>query len=174
VLLWFDKFCHFWTKKLETFWKCCSSPNYLGNTRFFVSSRFLSIVLPELPFSLSLALFTPSFVCRSFFLPSLSFALAFFACASFLSLSLSLSLALYSFCLFIVCRSYFFPYNSFARLTSFACVSQSSFLIVHGLVFFAKFVKPEFSSGFHEHQFLIVHSFAKFLSSLYFLWVFTR
>ncbi len=92
MLLWFDKFCHFWTKKLETFWKCCSSPNYLGNTRFFVSSRFLSIVLPELPFSLSLALFTPSFVCRSFFLPSLSFALAFFACASFLSLSLSLSL----------------------------------------------------------------------------------
>ncbi len=130
MLLWFDKFCHFWTKKLETFWKCCSSPNYLGNTRFFVSSRFLSIVLPELPFSLSLS--RSSLLCLFADLSSFRPCLL---CLWFLSLSLSLSLALYSFCLFIVCRSYFFPYNSFARLTSFACVSQSSFLIVHGLVF---------------------------------------
>jgi len=134
VLLWFDKFCHFWTKKLGTFWERCSLSNYLGNTRFFVSSPFLSIVLPELPFSLSRALH--SFVCLPIFLPSLLVFRSCLLCLCFLSLSLSLSLSLvlYSFCLFIVCRSYFFPYNSFARLSSFACVSQSSFLIVHGLI----------------------------------------
>ncbi len=87
MLLWFDKFCHFWRKKLETFWKCCSSPNYLGNTRFFVSSRFLSIVLPELPFSLSLS--RSSLLCLFADLSSFRPCLL---CLCFLSLSLSLSL----------------------------------------------------------------------------------
>jgi hypothetical protein len=94
VLLWFDKFCHFWTKKLGTFWERCSLSNYLGNTRFFVSSPFLSIVVPELPFSLSRALH--SFVCLPIFLPSLLVFRSCLLCLCFLCLSLSLSLSFFT------------------------------------------------------------------------------
>jgi hypothetical protein len=47
----------------------------------------------------------------------------------FLCLCLSLSTLLF------VSRSSFFPYKSFARFTSFACVPVSSFLIVQGFLF---------------------------------------
>jgi hypothetical protein len=87
----------------------------------------VSFVLPFL--SLSLSLFTPSFVSRSSFLPSSLVLRSCLLCLCFLCLCLCLSTLLF------VSRSSFFPYKSFARLTSFACVSVSSFLIVQGFVF---------------------------------------
>jgi hypothetical protein len=94
VLLRFDKFCLFWTKKLGTFWKCCSSPKYLGNTRFFVSSCFFFIVLPELPFSLSRALH--SFIRLVADLSSFPPCLSLLPPLLVLPLSLSLSLSLFT------------------------------------------------------------------------------
>jgi hypothetical protein len=99
-------------------------PTYMGNTNLFVSSCFLC---PSVPLSLSLSLH--SFVCFPIVLPSLLVLLSCLLCLCFLCLSLSLSTLLF------VSRSSFFPYKSFARFTSFACVSVSSFLIVQGFVF---------------------------------------
>ncbi len=59
-------------------------PTCMGNTNLFVS-----FVLPFLSLSLSLSLFTPSFVSRSSFLPCSSYALASLACASFVFVFLS-------------------------------------------------------------------------------------
>jgi hypothetical protein len=91
----------------------------------------VSFVLPflRLSFSLSLSLALHSSVCLPIVLPSLLVLLSCLLCLCFLCLSLSLSTLLF------VSRSSFFPYKTFARFTSFACVSVSSFLIVQGFVF---------------------------------------
>ncbi len=102
----------------------CTLHLYMGNTNLFVSTCFLCTSAPS---SLSLSLFTPSFVSRSSFLPCSSCSCLLGLC--FLCLCLSLSTLLF------VSRSSFFPYKSFARFTSFACVPVSSFLIVQGFLF---------------------------------------
>jgi hypothetical protein len=97
-------------------------PTCMGNTNLFVS-----FVLPFLSLSLSLSLH--SFVCFPIVLPSLLVLRSCLLGLCFLCLCLSLSTLLF------VSRSSFFPYKSFARFTSFSCVSVSSFLIVQGFVF---------------------------------------
>lgn len=79
--------------------------------------------------SLSLSLALHSFVCFPIVLPSLLVLRSCLLCLYFLCLCLSLSTLLF------VSRSSFFPYKPIARLTSFACVSVASFLIVQGFVF---------------------------------------
>lgn len=95
-----------------------TSPTYMANTNVFVS-----FVLPFLSLSLQ------SFVCFPIVLPSLLVLRSCLLGLCFLCLCLSLSTLLF------VSRSSFFPYKSFARFTSFACVSESSFLIVQGFLF---------------------------------------
>jgi hypothetical protein len=99
-------------------------PTYMGNTNLFLSSCFLCTSVPS---SLSLALHCS--VCFPIVLPSLLVLRSCLLCLCFLCIFLSLSILLF------VSRSSFFPYKSFARFTSFACVSVSSFLIVQGFVF---------------------------------------
>jgi len=104
----------------------CTLYLYMGNTNLFVSSCFLCTSVPS---SLSLSLALHSFVCFPIVLPSSLVLLSCLLGLCFLCLCLSLSTLLF------VSRSSFFPYKSFARFTSFSCVSVSSFLIVQGFVF---------------------------------------
>jgi hypothetical protein len=103
-------------------------PTYMGNTNLFVSSCFLCTSVPS-SLSLCLSLALHSFVCFPIVLPSLLVLRSCLLCLCFLCLCVSLSTLLF------VSRSSFFAYKSFARFTSFACVSLSSFLIVQGFVF---------------------------------------
>ncbi len=103
-----------------------TSPSYMGITNLLFP--LVSFVLPFL----SLSLFTP-FVSRSSFLPCSSYALASFACASFVFVFLSRLFRLFPDLLSF--RTFLSVDKSFARVTSFACVSVSSFLIIQGFVF---------------------------------------
>ncbi len=103
-------------------------PTYMGNTNLFVSSCFLCTSVPS-SLSLCLSLALHSFVCFPIVLPSLLLFRSCFLGLCFLCLCLSLWTLLF------VSRSSFFPYKSFARFTSFACVSVSSLLIVQGFLF---------------------------------------
>jgi hypothetical protein len=119
--------------------------------------------------SLSLAL---HFVWLPIFLPSLLVFRYCLLCLCFLCLYLCLFRSLLL--LFVYCLQILFLSLQLFRLTYLLCLCFTIFLSDRSwFSIFAKFVKLEFSFAFHEHQFLIVHSFAKFLSSLYFLWVFT-
>jgi hypothetical protein len=114
-----------------------------GNTNLFVSSCFLCTSVPSsLALSLSRWLFTPSFVSRSSFLPCSSYALASFACTSFVFLFLSRL-----FCLFPDLLSFLTSLSpDLPPSLVFPYLPFSSFRVSY----FAKFLELVLSFGFSQ------------------------